>query len=39
MVKRLPSHPTNMRNLFLDSIDEMDKLLVKAKKVKKDSTL
>jgi hypothetical protein len=28
-----------MSNLFSDSIDEMEKLLVKAKKVKKGSTL
>jgi hypothetical protein len=39
VVKRLPSRPTNMRNLFSDSIDEMEKLLVKAKKVKKGCTL
>jgi hypothetical protein len=36
---RLPSRPTNMSNLFSDSIDETEKLLVKTKKVKKGSTL
>jgi hypothetical protein len=39
VVKRLPSHPANMINLFSDRIDEMEKLLVKSKKVKKGSTL
>jgi hypothetical protein len=39
VVKRLPNRPTNMSNLFSDSIDEMDKLLVNAKKVNKCSTL
>jgi hypothetical protein len=39
VVKRLPSRPTNMSNLFSDSIEEMKKLLVKVKKVKKGSTL
>jgi hypothetical protein len=39
VVKRLPSRQTNMSNLFSDSIDEMEKLLGKAKKVKKGSTL
>jgi hypothetical protein len=38
VVKRLPSRPTNMSNLFSDIIDEMQKLLVKKKKVKWGST-
>jgi hypothetical protein len=35
VVKRLPSRPTNLSHLFLDSIDEMEKLLFKAKEVKR----
>jgi methenyltetrahydromethanopterin cyclohydrolase len=39
VVKQPPSRPKNMSNLFSDIIDEMEKLLVKAKKVENGSTL
>jgi hypothetical protein len=39
VVERLPSRPTNMSNLFSDTIADMETLLVKAKKVKRGSTL